>query len=175
MTILIIIAIIIAIPLLAAAFMSNEYIIEREIVINKPKEEVFNHIKLLRNQSVYNKWLMVDPNVRMEYTGTDGTVGFVAAWDSDIKNVGKGTQEITFVIDGQRIDMSLHFIKPFEGHATTFLITEELPDGKTKILWVLTGLRNYPNKMMHLLFNLTKMLGKDLETSLNNLKTVLEK
>jgi hypothetical protein len=33
---------------------------------------------------------MMDPNAKMEYKGTDGTVGFISAWDSKIKYVGKG-------------------------------------------------------------------------------------
>ena len=38
----------------------------------------------------YSKWVMTDPNKRMTYTGTDGTEGFAAAWDSNIKQAGKG-------------------------------------------------------------------------------------
>jgi uncharacterized membrane protein len=173
--ILIIIAIIIALLLIAALFTANEYVIERDITINRPALEVFNYIKLLKNQADYNKWVMQDPHVKREYKGTDGTVGFVAAWDSDNKQVGKGEQEIIKITEGTSIDSEVRFIKPFEGKAQVSMTTEPLPGNQAKIKWVFSGIRNYPMKIMHLLLNLKKILGKDLETSLANLKRVLEK
>ncbi|MBA2761849.1 MAG: polyketide cyclase, partial [Segetibacter sp.] len=55
--ILLVILIIIAIPLIIALFVSKEYNIEREITINKPKQEVFNYVKNLKNQDNYSKWV----------------------------------------------------------------------------------------------------------------------
>jgi len=175
MTILIIVVIIIAIPFIAALFLSPEYLIEREIIINTPKQEVFDFIKLLRNHAKFNKWTMTDPNVRLDYRGTDGTVGFVSAWDSDNKNVGKGEQEIIKLEDGKRIDYALRFIKPFESTAGAHMITEAAGADKTKVTWAFTGTRSYTNRIMHFLLNLKKMLGNDLQTGLNNLKNVMEK
>ncbi len=42
-----VIAIIIAIPLVVALFVKKDYVVEREIIINKPKAEVFEYIKFL--------------------------------------------------------------------------------------------------------------------------------
>src|ERR1700757_4744620 len=91
--ILIVIAVLIAIPLIVALFTKKDYAIEREVVINKPKQDVFNYIKMLKNQPNYSKWAMDDPNAKMTFTGTDGTVGFISAWESN--KVGKGEQQIT--------------------------------------------------------------------------------
>ena len=173
--ILLIIALIVVILLIAAALMKDEYSIEKEIVINKPKQEVFNYIKLLKNQVNYNKWTMMDPNAKREFRGTDGTAGFVFAWDSTNKQVGKGEQEIKKISDGERIDFGLRFIKPFEGNANASMITESSAGNQTRVKWIFDGLRNYPMKIMHLVLNLKKMLGRDLQTSLDNLKAVLEK
>lgn len=174
MIILIIIACIIAVPLIAALFLSKDYAIERETVIDKPTEMVFSFVKLISNHTRFNKWMMADPKVRIEYSGTDGTVGFVSAWDSDVKRVGKGDQEITNVVTGQRIDIAIRFVKPFEGNAKSFIITESLPDGTTRVKWIFSGSRNYVTCIMHLIFNLPKVLGKDLQTSLGTLKIILE-
>ena len=97
--ILIIIIIIVVIILISALFVKKEYAVDKEIVINKPKQDVFNYVKYLKNQNQYNKWVMMDPNVRRNYAGTDGTAGFIAKWDSDNKNVGKGEQEIKKIKD----------------------------------------------------------------------------
>ena len=92
--ILIVIAAIIAIPLIIALFVSNDYNITRSIIINKPQQEVFDYIKLLKNQEKFSKWVMTDPNMKTTFTGTDGTVGCIYAWDSENKQAGKGEQEI---------------------------------------------------------------------------------
>lgn len=171
---IIIIAIIIFIPLIGAAFLSNEYVIEKEVTINKSNSDVFGYIKFLKNQEHYNKWVMKDPNQKIELRGTDGTVGFVMAWDS-AKGAGKGEQEITGMMEGKRINYEIRFEKPFKNVAGSYFITEPVSAGQTNVKWAFTGTRPYGMKVMHFAFNLPKMLGKDLQASLGNLKTVLEK
>src|SRR4051812_3093476 len=113
MNIFLIILVILAIPLIAALFLSNEYSIERDIVINRPKPQVFNYIKLVRNSENYSKWVMLDPAMKKEFSGVDGEPGFVYRWDSTNKNVGKGEQEITS-LDDRKINYEIRFIKPFQ-------------------------------------------------------------
>ena len=170
--ILIIVAIIIAIPLIIALFMKNDYTVEREVTINKPQQVVFNYIKLLKNQVNYSKWAMEDPNTKMTFTGTDGTVGFISAWESN--KTGKGEQQITNITEGSRMDVSLHFIKPMEGRANAYFTTDVVSPTQTKVIWVMNGTMHYPLNFM-LLMNMDKMLGGELQTGLNNLKGVLEK
>ena len=114
LTILLVIAAIIAIPLILALFIKKEYTIERTVTIHKTGEEVFNYIKFLKNQGYYSKWVMADLNARKVYTCTDGTVCFISAWDSDNKKVGKGEQEIKAIIPVKRLDLQLRFVKPFQ-------------------------------------------------------------
>ncbi|MDQ3683867.1 MAG: SRPBCC family protein, partial [Bacteroidota bacterium] len=102
--ILIIIGILIAIPLIIALFVKKEYTVERDITINKPKQEVFNYVKYLKNQDNYSKWVRTDPAMKKDFRGTDGTVGFVYAWDGN-KKAGKGEQEIKNIMEGERVDV----------------------------------------------------------------------
>ncbi len=122
--ILIVIVVLIAIPLVAAIFVKKDYAVQREVIINKPNMEVFEYIKFLRNQDNFSKWASMDPNMTKTYRGTDGTVGFVSAWDSDNKDVGKGEQEILKITEGKRIDYELRFLKPFESTESAYLSTE---------------------------------------------------
>ncbi len=168
--IFLVVAILIAIPLIAALFIKNEYSVERQIVINKPKHQVFDYVKHIKNQDHYNVWSMKDPTATKEYKGVDGTVGFVASWDSG--EVGKGEQTIKEIAEGQRIDLGLHFIKPFEGDAAAWMQTHAHSDNATTVSWGMSGRQRYPFNFMNLFIN--NMLGKDLEKSLATLKTVLE-
>ncbi len=173
--ILIIVVIIIAIPLVVALFTKKDYHIEREMVINKPKQQVFDYIKLLKNQNYYSKWNLKDPNAKMDYKGTDGTVGFVSSWDSQVKEVGKGEQEITKITEGERVDMDLRFSKPHEDKATAYMQAESITANQTKVKWGLDGHMDYPMNFMLVAMNFDKMLGDDLTTGLTNLKGILEK
>lgn len=172
--ILIAIVIIIAIPLVIALFVKKDYSVEREITINKPKQEVFNYVKYLKNQDNYSKWATMDPNMKKTYRGTDGTVGFVSAWESDKDDVGTGEQEIKKITEGERIDFELRFIKPFEATEPAYMTTESVSENQTKVKWGFSGHISYPMNIMMLSMDFEKMIGDDLETGLLNLKSKLE-
>jgi uncharacterized protein YndB with AHSA1/START domain len=173
--ILIVILILIAIPLLTALFVKKDYGVEREITINKPKQEVFDYVKYLKNQDQYSKWAMMDPDMKKTYRGTDGTVGFVSAWESNKKDVGTGEQEIKKITEGERLDFELRFIKPFEATESAYMVTEPVSENQTKVRWGFSGHMNYPTNLVMLFMNFDKMIGDDLATGLQRLKTVLEK
>ncbi len=69
--ILLVLAAIIVILLVVALFAKKDYSVEREITINKPKQEVFNYVKYLKNQNNYSKWAKLDLNAKMDYRGTE--------------------------------------------------------------------------------------------------------
>ncbi|MBI2282115.1 MAG: SRPBCC family protein [Bacteroidetes bacterium] len=175
MLILLVILAILVIPLTAAAFMDKQFTIEEKILIHKPRNEVFAYLKLLRNAEHYNKWVMTDPNLQKEFSGTDGSAGFIYRWKSEMKQVGQGEQEIKQIMEGERIDYEIRFIKPFSGIAVSSLLTQTAGSGQTEVTWTFSGSRNYVMCLFHLLFNLSRALGKDLQTSLQNLKKQIEK
>lgn len=165
---------IIAAILIAALFSPTNWTIEASIEIQKPKQEVYDYLKILKNSEKYNKWVMTDPNMKKAFKGTDGTVGFVYSWESENKQVGEGEQEIKNLIEGSRIDYEIRFIKPFAGTSTSSLLLESLSDNQTRVKWTFNSNSNYMMKIMHVLFNLKKVLLKDLQASLGNLKSILD-
>lgn len=168
-----IIAALIVLLLVVALFTKKAYSITRETVINKPVTEVYNYVKCLKNQDHFNKWVMTDPGMKRDFKGTDGTVGFVYAWNGN-KKAGEGEQEITNVVEGKRMDSQVRFIRPFKGVSETYYETVALSSDKTKITWGVAGKMNYPMNIMLLIMNMENMMGKDMETSFGNLKEILE-
>jgi len=166
---------VIVLLLIVAIFVPKKYSLERQIVINKPAVEVFNYIKYLKNQDEYSKWASMDPNMKKTYTGTDATPGFVSAWESNNKDVGKGEQKILSITDGKQVDYELHFIEPFEGLAKSYIKTEDNGNKTTTVKWGLSSEMPYPMNLVRLCMSIEDMLGKDLETGLTNLKSQLEK
>jgi len=173
--ILLVIASLIGIILLTALFVKSDYAVERQIVINKPKQAVFDYVKMLKNQNNYSKWATMDPNMKKEFKGTDGTVGFVSAWDSNSKDVGKGEQEIKKIDEGNRIDTEIRFIKPFESTSPSYMITESATENSTTVKWGFSGHMPYPMNIMLLAMDMDKMIGEDFNTGLKTLKVILEK
>ena len=170
--ILIIIAIIILVVLLVAAFMKKDSSIVSEIEINKPQRVVFDFVKILRNQEKYSKWVMADPNSKIEYKGTDGTVGFISSWKSEMKNVGVGEQEIINIVDGERYDVEIRFEKPFKGISKAIITTEFVDANKTKVTTTFNSHTPFPMNLMSALMK--NMLQKDMDINSKAIKKVLE-
>jgi len=168
--VLLALAVIVAILLIAAIFLKKDYFVLREITINRPKQEVFDYIKYLRNQAEWSKWETMDPNIKTTYSGTDGTVGFIYGWESKNKKVGTGTQEIKKIIDGERIDWEYLFV----GYPPTqcYWATETVSENVTRMEWGFAGGMKYPMNLMILFFD--KMIGNDLDKELASLKTKME-
>ena len=166
---------IIVIFLLVAAFVRKEYSVEREVTMNTPKQTVFDYAKYLKNQNSYSVWAKIDPNMKTEFRGTDGTIGFISGWDSENKDAGRGEQEITGIDEGNRIDYELRFYEPMKSTDKAFMSFEGINDSVTSVRWGIYGKIKYPMNLSLLLMDMDAMLGKDLEGGLNNLKLILEK
>ena len=112
--------------------------------------------------------------MKKTFTGTDGEVGFVSAWESDKKDVGKGEQEIMKITVNQQIDYQLRFFEPFQATDDAYMITDAKGKNTTTVKWGFKGSMDYPMNLMLLIMDMEEMLGNDLQTGLDNLKKVLE-
>ncbi|TGL51493.1 polyketide cyclase [Leptospira kemamanensis] len=167
---------IIAIPLVLAIFLPSSYQVERSIDIGKPANEVFAFIRLLKNQDQYSVWAKRDPEMKKIFQGEDGTVGFVSRWESQVKDVGVGEQEIKMInTDALEMQTELRFFEPFEGTERSYMKVSSLDPKKAKVIWGFDGSMPYPFNLMLLFMNFEEMIGNDFEEGLSNLKSVLEK
>ncbi|MGB7069954.1 MAG: SRPBCC family protein [Pyrinomonadaceae bacterium] len=153
----------------------TEFKVEREITINKPKDEVFSYLRLLRNQNVWGPWFKKEPTMKQEFRGTDGTVGFVSYWNGTSDDVGEGEQEIKRIVEGDRIDTELRFLRPFESKADSYLTTNSMGGQQTSVKWGMSGSMPRPMNVMLLFMDIDKEIGKDFDEGLSTLKTTLEK
>ena len=171
-TILLVLAGIIALLLILAVFMKKQHYVNRQIIINAPRQKVFDFLKLLKNQDKFNKWATADKKNRMEeFKGTDGTVGFIYAWSGD-KGAGQGEKEIKKIIEGERIETEIRFVKPMQVTAAVIFETEALSENQTKVNLINTGELKYP---MNLFVPVAeRKFPKDMDESLLTLKSILE-
>jgi len=177
-TILLIVGGIIALLLIIALFMRKEHYVKREIIINAPRQKVFDFLKLLKNQDQFNKWATADKkNRKEEFKGTDGTVGYIYSWSGD-KSAGQGEKEIKSIIEGKRIETEIRFVKPMRVSASVIFEIESLSDpdshrDQTKVNLINTGTLKYPLNIMIPMAE--KKFPKDMDDSLSILKNILEK
>lgn len=170
-TILLTIAGLIALFLIMALFMKRDHYVKREIIINAPRQKVFDYLKLLKNQDKFNKWAKADTERNWEYKGTDGTVGFIISWNGNNK-VGQGEKEIMNIMEGKRIETQIRFVRPMATVADVIMETETVSDNQTKVSLINSGTLKYP---MNLFIPMAeKRFPKDMDTSLSALKSILE-
>lgn len=93
-------------------------------------------------------------------------------WEGN-KEVGVGTMTITETVPNSALTMRLDFEKPFK--ATNIAEFSLRPDGNaTEVIWSLHGPAPLVTKIMDLLMNMDRMIGRDFEAGLANLKTIAE-
>ena len=171
-TVLLIIASFITLLLIAGLFMKKDHYVRREMVINAPVEKVFSFLRLLNNQDKFNKWAKTDTDRFWEHQGTDGTTGYIISWKGN-KKAGEGSKEILKIVEGNRIETEIRFVKPMKVTASVIMETESLSDNQTKVSLINSGIMKYP---MNLFIPMAeKNFPKDMDESLRSLKSILEK
>lgn len=160
--------------LVVGLFLPKQMSSERSIIINKPQEEVFNYLVLLKHHGEFSKWAEMDPNAVNTYRGTDGEVGFVHAWKGDPETVGEGEQEIVEIVPMSKISYALRFKTPFESEASATFTIEAAENNQTRVVWGFSGDTPYPFNVLTKMMNMEGEIGKDYEYGLNKLKARLE-
>ncbi len=173
-TVLYIIAALVALVLLLHLMGPKNYDVFRTVEISRSKNEVFTYLKSLKNMDEWSPWAKKDPNMQKKFTGDDGEVGAISYWNGN-KEVGEGEQEIMKIIDGERIESELRFLKPWKSTSDCYIDVEGLDNGNTKVKWGFSGNNKFPMTIMSLFKNMDSMVGPDFEEGMANLKNVMEK
>lgn len=173
MIILYILAAIVALLIVLSLMAPKNYHVYRTIEVKRPLPEVFQFIKYLKNQDHWSPWDKKDPDMNKTYTGTDGTVGFVSHWEGN-KQVGEGEQEITNIVEDEKMESQLRFLKPWKSQSDAYIKVEKVDDNTTQVTWGFSGVNKPPANIFMLFFNMDKTVGKDFEEGLANLKNHLE-
>ncbi|WP_460218492.1 SRPBCC family protein [Psychroserpens sp. MEBiC05023] len=173
MIILYILGTIVLLFVLLALMAPKTYAVHRSIIIDKPKSEVFHYLKHIKNQDDWSPWKKRDPEMKQEFEGIDGQVGFIAKWNGN-KEVGQGEQEIMNIVENDRLETRLRFFKPWKSESDAVTKVEEDSNDQTKVTWGFSGTNKVPANIFMMLYNVDKHVGKDFEEGLASLKTILE-
>ena len=126
--------------LILAMVAPKTYNVFRTVEISKPKVEVFEYLKSLKKMDEWSPWAQKDPHMEKKFTGTDGEVGALSYWNGN-KDVGEGEQEILRIVDGERIESELRFLKPWKSTSDCYTQVDDTGSGNTKVTWGFSGNR----------------------------------
>jgi uncharacterized protein YndB with AHSA1/START domain len=163
----------IAVVLILAAARPNTFSFTRATTVRAPPEKIFPLINDFHQWATWSPYENKDPAMKRSFSGAESGRGAVYAWDGN-NNVGSGRMEILEASAPSKIVIKLDFFKPFEGHNTAEFTM--LPQGDaTTVTWLMHGTAPFISKLMQVFMNLDRMVGKDFEAGLANLKRLTEK
>ncbi|MCR5978461.1 transcriptional regulator [Gordonia jinghuaiqii] len=152
--------------------MADTFRISRSVTVDAPPAAILANLTDFRQWVRWSPWEGVDPDMSREYSGAQSGVGAKYAWSGN-KKAGRGAMEITRVDADREVEVRLDFEKPMK---TTNTVTFELvPRGEaTRVNWAMVGKNTLFSRVGGALGFLDRMLGKDFEKGLKQLKAVSE-
>jgi hypothetical protein len=151
---------------------SKSYVVERSINIDAPAEQVRGALVDFREWRNWSPWEGLDPQLQRTYTGPDSGVGATYAWKGNRK-AGAGQMRITKDQPGE-VALDLDFLKPFKSSSTASFALEPR-DGATHVTWTMRGPKTFTTKLMGVFTSMDKLIGKDFEKGLAQLRGYVER
>jgi len=156
-----------------AATRPNSFRVERRTRIDAPPERVFALLDDFHQWGQWSPWEKLDPTMTRTHGGPERGVGATYAWTGN-KKVGQGRMEILEATSPSKVSVRLEFLAPWKATNTAeFLLT---PAGSgTDVVWAMFGPSPFMMKVMGLFMPIDKMVGKDFEAGLANMKRAAER
>src|SRR6202165_3636381 len=173
----VVLAIAIAVIPVLAATKPDRSSIQRATAVKAPPERIFPLINDFHQWGSWSPYENKDPAMKRSFSGAADGKGAVYGWEGN-KNVGSGRMEILDTSKPSKIVIKLDFFTPFEGHNTaefTMLPQGDATNLTTNVTWLMHGPTPFMGKIMHVFINMDRMVGKDFEIGLANLKKLTEK
>jgi uncharacterized protein YndB with AHSA1/START domain len=159
--------------LLYAATKPDTFRVQRSISIQAPPEKIFAVLNDFHQSESWSPYEKKDPAMKRAFSGPESGKGAVYQFEGN-KEVGKGRLTITDTTPSSKVVIALDMSEPFEGH-NTVEYTLDANGGSTEVTWAIHGHQPYIGKVMSLFIDCDKMIGKDFEVGLANLKALSER
>ncbi|MCJ8152305.1 SRPBCC family protein [Chryseobacterium sp. SSA4.19] len=167
----ILILLIIVYAVIAMLAFGKNYHYEKSLVINAPREKVWQNIHSMKAFNRWNPWMKLDKSMKIVYTGNSGQVGDKYCWDSKNDDAGAGCQEIKDLVLNEKQKTEMTFIRPFEGESTSEIILSS-EGNSTKVTWTMDTEQDAMMKIIRPMMDY--QMGKSYQEGLNNLKILAE-
>jgi carbon monoxide dehydrogenase subunit G len=167
-----IVVVIVAGILLYATTQPDTFRVARTQTIKASPEKIYAFINDFRSWPAWSPYEKKDPAMKRTLSGPPAGLGAVYAWDGN-GEVGQGRMEIVEAKPASKVAIKLDFIRPFEAHNMAEFTLE--PGGEaTAVTWAIHGPMPFISKVMCLFLDMDRMIGRDFEAGLVNLKAATE-
>jgi len=167
-----IIVVVIAAVLILAATRPDTFQVQRAATIKAPPDKVFALIDDFQRWATWSPWEKKDPAMKRTFSSTTSGKGASYAWEGN-KDVGQGRMEIVESVPPSTVAINLDFVKPFAAHNRVDFVLAPADDA-TNVTWTMRGDTPYFAKIIHVFLDMDKMVGRDFEAGLANLKAAAE-
>ncbi|NHZ41450.1 SRPBCC family protein [Massilia aquatica] len=156
-----------------AAMQPDTFSVTRSVAIKAPPEKILGLLGDFHQWQSWSPWERLDPGMQRVHSGAPSGKGALYAWTGN-DDVGAGKMEITEFTPPSKVVIKLDFIKPFEAsNMTEFTLAPK--DGQTQVTWTMSGPMPFVSKVMSVFMSMDRIIGRDFEKGLANLKAEAEK
>ena len=159
-----------AVLVLGGLVISPKFSVSRSALVQAPPEKVYPLVAAPRQWKAWSVWTRRDPQMQIDYSGPEAGAGASWAWKS--QDEGDGRMTFTIAEPNRRILYELYF--PEFGTTSTGAFSFAPEAGGTRVTWTMDG--DFGRNPLFRWFALAadKMVGKDFEVGLANLKALAE-
>jgi uncharacterized protein YndB with AHSA1/START domain len=136
--------------------------VQRSTLIDAAPDAIIPLIADFRAWTQWSPWEKLDADLARTYAGPNSGKGAVYAWEG--RKAGAGRMEVLEATPGRRVVIQLAFLKPMRQTNLAEFVFERQDDGRTVV-----------SRLMHAVLNFDKMVGKDFEAGLADLKAIAER
>ena len=167
------VAILIAGVLALAASRADTFHVERSIVINAAPEKIFPLINDFHGWTAWSPYEKIDPAMNRRYSGATSGKGSTYEWAGRGKS-GAGRMEIMESQAPSKIRIQLEFTVPFNSRNRAEF-DMQAQGSATRLTWSMDGPSPFISKLMGVFFNMDRMVGRDFQVGLENIKAIAER
>lgn len=157
--------------LIAIATRPATFRVERSTTIAAPAQVVFGLINDFHQWERWNPFYKIEPTQTVTLGGAPAGVGATYQWNG--KRTGTGRMEILESRPHEVVKIKLDFVKPFKASNKAEFIVKPTPGG-VSLTWAMSGDNTFVGKAISLFASMDKMVGKDFENGLADIKTQAE-
>ena len=169
-----IVVVVVVVGVLAfAATRPDDFTVQRSIAIKAEPAKIYPLLVDFSQWPAWSPWEKLDPTMKRTLSGaasggapsTRGTArarSAPAGWRSRRRRHPRSSSSSTSC-------------KPFEAHNIADFALAPRPDATTEVTWLMRGPAPFVSKLMGVFVDMDKMIGKDFEAGLANLKAAAEK
>jgi uncharacterized protein YndB with AHSA1/START domain len=147
--------------------------IERSIRIEAQPKRVYSLLTDFHGWKLWSPWERLDPAMTRVFTGKQKGRGAVYEWAGEAR-VGSVRLEILDAVLDTRVVMRLDLKGPLEGRGIFAVYALERENGLTTVTWKVIGKKPYPLKLLGVFRDVDRMIARDCERGLVNLKNAAE-